>query len=76
MDTKNDSLALYFSAFKHSKEAILISNQSGGLVAVNQSCCDLLGYTREEMLTMNVDQLLPNRFQHDHKRPWRSAKLD
>lgn len=67
MGTKNDSLALYFSAFKHSKEAILISNESGDLVAVNKACCDLLLYTKDEMLKMNVDDLLPNRFQHGHK---------
>lgn len=67
MEIKNDSLALYFSAFKYSKEAILISNQSGNLVAVNKACCDLLLYSKEEMLSMSVDDLLPNRFQQGHK---------
>lgn len=66
MSIEKDSLTLYFSAFKHSKEATLISNKKGQLVTVNKSCCDLLGYTKEEMLTMNVDELLPHRFQKDH----------
>ena len=49
-------------------EAIIISNIEGEIVRVNQLATTLFGYSTEEFIKINVEQLLPNKSVTDHKK--------
>ena len=49
---------LFRLLFENSKDAILISNDHGNYLQVNQAACELLGYTREQLQEMNNTELL------------------
>jgi PAS domain S-box-containing protein len=49
---------LFRLLFENSKDAILISNDHGNYLQVNQAACDLLGYSREQLQEMNNTDLL------------------
>jgi len=60
----------YRTLFEQSRDAIYISTVDGRSLDVNQSYLKLFGYTKEEMLAMNVREIYKNpndrsRFQHD-----------
>jgi PAS domain S-box-containing protein len=48
----------YRSLIEQATDAIFISNGNGQFSDVNESACRLLGYTKEELLKMNVRDLL------------------
>ena len=50
----------YHAIFEDSREAICITTRDGRFVEVNQSTLDLFGYTREEILKLNVLQIYAN----------------
>ncbi len=43
--------------FDHSHDAILLANDAGGYVDANPAACRLLGYLREELVTLGVQQV-------------------
>ena len=45
--------------FDHSQDPILIADQDGNHLQVNQAACDLLGYPHEQLLRMKVSDLIP-----------------
>lgn len=49
----------YHAIFEFSQDAIFVEDFEGQIVDVNSAACNLLQYTREELLTMNVSALLP-----------------
>ena len=40
--------------------AILVSDEDGRCIAVNQAACDLLGYTRDDLLELQVRDFVPD----------------
>ena len=65
-----DSEEKYRTLFEQSRDAIFITSKAGRFIDINRSMLDLYGYTREEMLALNVSQLHANpadrvRFQQD-----------
>lgn len=46
--------------------AMVMVNPSGEIVLVNSQMEALFGYTREELLAMPLEQLIPERFRHHH----------
>lgn len=56
---KIHSSEYYQTIFENAYDAIFIESLSGQILDVNPAACSLTGYTREELLTMNVSQLLP-----------------
>jgi PAS domain S-box-containing protein len=40
--------------------AILVADETGRYIAANQFACDLLGYSREELLGMQVTDIAPD----------------
>lgn len=71
-DKIRDSELRYRSLIEQASDAIFISNLQGEYVDVNTSACNLLGYTREELLTLTGKdvifseesvKLLPQRFE-------------
>src|SRR3546814_6687281 len=49
---------------------MLMINSAGGIVLVNSQVEKLFGYSRQELLTMTIEALMPQRFrkQHEHSR--------
>lgn len=41
------------------KDAIFIEKPTGEILEVNRAACSMLGYTREELLTMDVSKIVP-----------------
>jgi PAS domain S-box-containing protein len=44
--------------FENSKDAILITDDQGNFLRVNQAACDLLGYSQDQFLRLNATDLL------------------
>ena len=57
----------FVSIWNHVNEGILISDRSGKIVLANPRCADLFGYAEEELLTIEVDQLIPDAARSRHK---------
>jgi PAS domain S-box-containing protein len=47
----------YRTFFEHSKDVIFVTSREGVILDVNQATMDLLGYTREEMMAMQAQEL-------------------
>ncbi|MEH6456539.1 MAG: PAS domain S-box protein [Cocleimonas sp.] len=47
-------------------DATVVVDESGGIRVSNQQMTELLGYSQEELLGMNVDALLPKRYRDAH----------
>lgn len=50
----------YRSLFEQALDAILIADEEGHIIEVNTSLCKMLGFDREELLTMSMTCLLPD----------------
>lgn len=48
----------YHSLFEQASDAIYVFNYKGDFTQVNDSMCNLVGYTRDELLTMNINDLV------------------
>jgi PAS domain S-box-containing protein len=48
----------YHSLFEHASDAIYVLSMAGDFIDVNDSTCELTGYSREELLRMNITGLL------------------
>ena len=49
--------SLLGEAVEHGPAAVFVADEDGHYVAVNQAACTLVGYTREELLSMQVADL-------------------
>jgi PAS domain S-box-containing protein len=49
--------SLLGEAIENGPVAVLVADEHGRYVAVNQAACRLLGYSREELLTMRVTEV-------------------
>ena len=50
--------SLLGEAVEHGPAAVFVADERGRYVAVNQAACALVGYSREELLTMRVTDLI------------------
>ncbi len=48
--------------FNHSSDEIIVSDLQANILEMNDKACDTLGYTREELLEMNMLDLKPEKF--------------
>jgi PAS domain S-box-containing protein len=60
-------LTLLGEALEHLGVAVMVAQESGARVAVNQEACRLTGYTRDELLALPVERLT-GRTPREHKR--------
>ncbi|MFW5778209.1 MAG: PAS domain S-box protein, partial [Bacteroidota bacterium] len=58
MQKENIDLAFYKSIFEKASDCILISNDKGQYIEVNQEACKCLGYSREEFLKLSVTDIV------------------
>lgn len=49
--------SLLGEAVEHGPAAVFVADEDGRYVAVNQAACALVGYAREELLTMQVSDI-------------------
>lgn len=54
------------SILNHVNEGILIANRHGRILLVNPRCCDLFGYTSEELMNLEVESLIPRDIREKH----------
>jgi len=54
----SESESKFRSLFENCRDAIYISTKDGEIIDVNQAALNLFGYTKEEMLRLNVKDLL------------------
>jgi PAS domain S-box-containing protein len=59
-ETIKKSQVKYQSLFETSTDAIFLETFDGQILDCNQAACDLLGYSKEEMLKLRVEDLLPD----------------
>ncbi len=59
-EAPGDSEEKYRTLFEESRDAIYITTRQGKFIDANQSTFDLLGYSREEMVTLNARRLFVN----------------
>ncbi|MFC3034007.1 diguanylate cyclase [Pseudoalteromonas fenneropenaei] len=52
--------------FDAAPDALFYSNQKGKICEVNHIAAKMFGYTRHELLSMTVEDLIPARFRADH----------
>jgi PAS domain S-box-containing protein len=57
-DTIKESEEKYHSLFEQASDAIYVLNFKGDFTQVNNSMCQMVGYTRDELLVMNVTDLI------------------
>lgn len=62
MDILHQSEAIFLFA----TEGILIADKQGVIVRVNPSGAAMFGYEPEELETLAIEDLIPNRFRHSH----------
>ncbi|MEO6612751.1 MAG: PAS domain S-box protein [Chitinophagaceae bacterium] len=48
----------YFTIFNEASDGIVLMDDEGNLTDVNTSLCTLLGYSRQELLKMNISELI------------------
>jgi PAS domain S-box-containing protein len=56
------------SILNHVNEGILISNRHGRILLVNPRCCEMFGYSQEELLNLEVESLIPMEKRERHVR--------
>ncbi|MBN1120379.1 MAG: PAS domain S-box protein [Anaerolineae bacterium] len=56
--------------FKNALDAMLLLDNNAHLTDVNQAACDLLGFTREELLQMTVSDITPAPHREASKQLW------
>jgi PAS domain S-box-containing protein len=58
-ETLQASEARYRGIFEGVQDAIFVESLTGEILDVNTRACEMFGYSRQEMLTMTVDDLVP-----------------
>ena len=60
--------SLLGEAVENGPTAVFVADETGRYVAVNRAACDLLGYTREELLELTVRDVAENGGRFDEVR--------
>jgi PAS domain S-box-containing protein len=66
MTERKRSMEQFRLAIEAAPTGMLMMNESGAIVLVNEQVEKLFGYPREELLGQKIEMLVPARFQHRH----------
>lgn len=61
-----DSRRFYNKLFESSPDAILLVSDQGKITKVNNIACELTGYSRQQLKTMSIEDLLPHKYRNHH----------
>jgi PAS domain S-box-containing protein len=62
----NKELQRFEALFNYASIGILVTNQQGQIVLINDFALNQFGYEREELVGERIEQLLPKRFREKH----------
>ncbi|HEV2205776.1 MAG TPA: sigma 54-interacting transcriptional regulator [Candidatus Acidoferrales bacterium] len=63
----NPGLRVFFEKlFEFSPDAILVSRSDGQIIEANSQAQKVLGYTRDELIGLHIEDLIPERFRTEH----------
>lgn len=65
MDGTFDAIA-FQAIFEHSNVGIIMSDDSGKIIKINPFASQMFGYENEELVSQEIDLLLPNRLRKKH----------
>lgn len=65
-DNLEESRQFLSDLFEAAPDAMLIINSSGLIAAANQQACNLFNYSRKDLVGVNVESLMPQRFRKHH----------
>ncbi len=71
-----ETLLLKQFSLDKTAEAIFWIDPNGRFVDVNQAACDILGYTRDELLELSAPDIDPNLPKEDWTKNWEKLKRD
>ncbi len=54
----------YHSIFDGVNDAILVQSRAGRILDVNRSACKLYGYSREQLLSKHISEIVPDEYAH------------
>lgn len=57
---------LFQQLFEFSPDSILVSRPDGTIIEANSQAQEMFGYTREQLLELTVESLIPDRFRSTH----------
>lgn len=57
-----ESQEKYRSYIDHAPDGVFVTNGYGNFVEVNLAACELSGYSKDELLTMSISEILPEGF--------------
>ena len=63
----------YRSIMDQAADAIFINDETGRIIDINQSACQSLGYTRDELLALTIADIDPDAFRSGPPRLWGKA---
>ncbi len=72
--TAEEQLRFVSSAAEAARDSMFWINESGGLEFVNEAACRGLGYSRDELLSMNVQDLDPSVTERYWSAVWKSVR--
>jgi PAS domain S-box-containing protein len=59
-ETLLESESLYSNLMENSIDAVYLLSETGKVLNVNQVACAMIGYSRQELLSMSIDDIDPN----------------
>jgi PAS domain S-box-containing protein len=59
-ETLMESEALYSNLMENSIDAVYLLSETGKVLNVNKVACGMIGYTRQELLNLSIDDIDPN----------------
>jgi len=65
----------YQALIEHAADALFVHDFDARIVEVNRQACDTLGYTREELLTMNLADIAPDFDFASRRQLWEQLEL-
>ncbi|MCX6690941.1 MAG: PAS domain S-box protein, partial [Methanoregula sp.] len=74
-DALKESEIRFRTILDQASDAIIIHNVHGRLVNVNQKACQNLGYTRDELLSMNISDIDPDAIESGKDQIWQNIIL-
>lgn len=75
-ETKTEELYLTQFTIDHAKEMILWVRPDGSFAYVNHALCERLGYTREELMSLDSEAIAPDFDDHTREELWRALRQE